>query len=281
MIDPDALLLVINRIDAELIARASPVIVGLCGAQGSGKTTWARAIASHYRQRGVRTGVLSIDDLYLTKRERLALAADVHPLLATRGPPGTHDIELGKRVFTDIRAGRTAILPRFDKALDDRCPESLWDISPAGSRLLIFEGWCVGAVPQSDDALVTPVNALEGIEDPAGIWRRYCNDALSGDYQALFAGIDLMLLLKAPSFKTVLSWRTQQEHEIRKATLGGMTDAAIIRFIDHYERLTRHILAEMPDRADMTLSLDTSRRVEGIRRKQLARRKAQLSRTPI
>ncbi len=37
-----------------------------------------------------------------------------------------------------------------------------------------------------------------------------------------------------------------------------MDEAAIARFIAHYERVTRHILAEMPARADHLISLDAA-----------------------
>ncbi len=42
------------------------------------------------------------------------------------------------------------------------------------------------------------------------------NDALGGEYQRLFAKIDFLVLLAAPSFDVVLKWRTQQEHELRE-----------------------------------------------------------------
>jgi len=108
------------------------------------------------------------------------------------------------------------------------------------------------------------VNALEASEDADGRWRRYVNDALSGEYQRLFAPIDFLVLLAAPSFDVVARWRTEQERELRAARPAGaavMTDQQIDRFIQHYERLTRHILDEMPSRADLVLRLDENRRV--------------------
>ncbi|MYJ73656.1 MAG: hypothetical protein F4089_00575, partial [Gammaproteobacteria bacterium] len=65
---------------------------GLGGGQGAGKSTLGRLIAQAGSMLGIRIEVLSIDDFYLTKEQRLQLAEDVHPLLATRGPPGTHDV---------------------------------------------------------------------------------------------------------------------------------------------------------------------------------------------
>jgi D-glycerate 3-kinase len=127
---------------------------------------------------------------------------------------------------------------------------------------VIFEGWCVGARPQRAQDLVDPVNRLEADEDPDGRWRRFVNDALGGTYQQLFDCIDMLVLMAAPDWETVLGWRIQQEHELRAANPDGnalMDDNAVVRFVSHYERLTRHILAEMPERADLVLQLNAAR----------------------
>lgn len=242
--------------------RRKPFVLGLCGAQGSGKSTLARAVETSCENQSLRCAVLSIDDLYLTRGEREELARTVHPLLATRGPPGTHDVTLGQEVIAALEAGRPCALPRFDKASDDRFPETQWPYAPEGCDVLIFEGWCVGARPQAPEDLADPVNALEAIEDPDGIWRSYVNAALGGAYQDLFARIDFLVLLAAPGFEVVEQWRLQQEEDLARA--GGpsshvMNAADIARFIQHYERLTRYILTEMPSRADLVVRLDTSR----------------------
>lgn len=231
-------------------------VVGLCGAQGSGKSTLAAAVAREMTALGVPTAVISIDDIYLTPAQREVLARDVHPLLRTRGVPGTHDVALGLSVFDALDRGEATRLPRFDKALDDRLPQALWPRAPAGCRLLLFEGWCVGARPQPEHILARPVNALEANEDRQGVWRRYVNGVLAGAYQRLFARIDALVLLAAPGFDVVLDWRREQE-----AALGrrAMDEAALTRFVAHYERLTRHILAEMPARADLVIELDRLR----------------------
>lgn len=242
------------------------LVVGLCGAQGSGKSTLATALKRDLDKDGVRTAVLSLDDLYLTLAEREALAASVHPLLRTRGVPGTHDVPLGLNVLAALDRGEPAPLPRFDKARDDRAPPESWDAAPADIELLILEGWCVGARPQPPAALEEPVNRLEREEDPDGVWRGYANAALAGDYQRLFARIDLLVLLAAPSFDCVFGWRHQQEQELRarQDALAGMSDAELRRFIQHYERLTRHILAEMPPRADVLVELGEDRSARRI-----------------
>ncbi|WP_010544058.1 hypothetical protein [Sphingomonas elodea] len=233
------------------------MVLGLCGAQGSGKSTLAAAVA-----RAVPgTLVLSLDNLYRTRAERSDLAATVHPLFATRGVPGTHDVDLGIATLDALRAGEPVRLPRFDKAIDDRAAPAD-QVAVRAPRLVLFEGWCVGARPIDEAELVAPVNPLERDEDGQGAWRRAWNAALGGPYQALFARIDRLVLLEAPGWDAVLQWRREQEHALRASGASGpgvMDDAAVARFIQHYERLTRHILAEMPGRADLVLPLDERR----------------------
>lgn len=244
-------------------------VLGICGAQGSGKSTLARAVMRRCAGQGIAAATLSLDDLYLTRANRQALARNVHPLLATRGVPGTHDVALGLETIAALDRGEAARLPRFDKAMDDRRPLAEWDSAPPDCRLLLFEGWCVGARPQADDALRAPINRLEREEDGDGILRRYANRALGGPYQRLFSRIDTLVLLAAPSFEVVFDWRMQQEEDLRANTAGnapGLMDAAAVaRFIEHYERLTRHILAEMPERADLVIDLAEDRTPRAIR----------------
>lgn len=241
--------------------------VGICGTQASGKSTLTAVTAHLLEARGLRVAVLSLDDLYLTRAERMRLAAEVHPLFATRGAPGTHDVDLGLMVLEALKGSGEVALPSFDKASDDRRPRSLWPRLQAPVDVVLFEGWCVGAKPQPAEALADPVNALERDEDSQALWRTYANDALAGPYQHLFDRLDLFVLLQAPSFEVVLDWRREQERKLRErlAREGGdasrvMSDAQVRSFIAHYERLTRWILAEMPCRADVVVSLDADRR---------------------
>lgn len=244
-----------------------PLILGICGSQGSGKSTLARGLV---KQLGIRAAVLSLDDLYLGRVARAELARTVHPLLATRGVPLTHDVERGCAILDEVKAGRPVRLPRFDKASDEPLPEAQWQALEGPLDLLIFEGWCVGAAAQDERELAAPVNGLERDEDAGGRWRRAVNAALAGPYQALFARLDRLVLLAAPGFEVVRCWRTQQEAQLREALAAAgrdpalaMTDAQIARFVQHYERITRAILREMPGRADLTLRLDPGRHVTG------------------
>ena len=245
-------------------ARGRMAVLGIAGAQGSGKSTLARALKQRMDEAGVASALLSIDDLYLSHAARAALAQTVHPLLRTRGVPGTHDVALGLDLIAALERGDAVPLPRFDKGADDRLPADQWDRAPAGTRLLLLEGWCVGARPQPEEALAAPVNALERQEDADGRWRRFVNAALAGSYQALFARIDRIAFLAAPDFDVVARWRGDQEAPLRAAGR-GMDEAALARFIQHYERITRHMLADMPARADMLIQLDAERQVVAVR----------------
>ena len=262
--DPAVVSAVFDLIGPKLEAQGSGlVVVGICGAQGSGKSTLAKAILQECGEQGIAAASLSIDDLYLTKAERERLGRDVHPLLRTRGVPGTHDVALGLDVVSQLDRGVPVALPRFEKARDDRAPQGDWPAAPSACRVLVFEGWCVGSRPEADDALQQPVNALEEMEDPDGVWRRYANECLAGDYQRLFARIDALVLLAAPGFDVVFDWRMQQEEDLRQSVSERASDvmdaAGVARFIRHYERLTRHILSEMPDRADLVVRLARDR----------------------
>ena len=241
--------------------RATPLIVGLTGGQGSGKSTLAAQMPKALADLGLHAAVLSLDDLYLTKAERQRLAREVHPLLATRGVPGTHDVALGVELLASLAEARETLNPRFDKASDDRLPPSEWARFDGPADVVVFEGWCFGARPQPPQALAAPVNDLERTRDPDGVWRRYANDALAGPYRALFDPIGFQALLLAPSFEVVLGWRTQQEHALIARGGAGQTDAELAVFVQHYERLTRWIAAEMPGRADVVARLDVGREV--------------------
>ena len=119
----------------------------------------------------------------------------------------------------------------------------------------------MGARPQRADELEAPVNTLERLEDPSGDWRWYVNRELGGHYQALFAELDLLVMLRAPDFDRVYAWREEQEARLR-ATGGGpevMTPEAVRRFVMHFERLTRFMSEEMPGRADAVVYLGEDR----------------------
>ena len=239
----------------------TPLIVGINGAQGSGKSTLCKFLEVLMIEHNQRAITVSLDDLYLTRAERQELAKFDHPLFATRGVPGTHDVALGETILDALKDRRPATLPRFDKAADDRAPQGVTVEPPID--VILFEGWCVGAVPQPAAALRAPINRLEAEEDPDGTWRREVNRRLATDYAELFARIDLLVMLKVDSFEAVRANRRLQEEKLARAHPEGaalMDDAALGRFLMHYERLTRWMLEEMPSRADIVLPIGPDQR---------------------
>jgi len=245
----------------------APLVVGICGPQDSGKSTLAALVARLLTARGLAVATLSIDDLYRTKAERARLAREVHPLLATRGVPGTHDPALGLAVLQALGRPETTALPRFDKAADDRAPETSWPRVEGPVDVVLLEGWCVGARPQPAARLAAPVNALERDEDPNGVWRGFANAALAAPYATLFARVARLVLLTAPAFAVIRAWRGQQEARLRARLAAegrdpalAMDEAALDRFVAHYERLTRWIAEDLPGAADVVIPLDGDRR---------------------
>ena len=242
-----------------------PLVVGVNAAQGSGKSTLCRFLEALLAERGLRAITLSLDDLYLTRAERLALAREEHPLFATRGVPGTHDVALGETILDALRKGRMTTLPRFDKAADDRAPDGRPIEGPVDA--ILFEGWCVGAAPQPAAAMRDPVNRLEAEEDADGAWRREVNRRLATGYAELFGRIDLLVMLKVDDFEAVRANRRLQEQKLAASRPGGaaiMDDAALSRFLMYYERLTQWMLREMPERADVLIEIGPDQRPKPI-----------------
>ena len=190
----------------------TPLIVGLCGTQASGKSTAFAQVAEHFSAKGLKVGVLSFDDLYLGRTVRAGLAEQVHPLFATRGPPGTHDTAIGIATLDAVKAGRSVMLPRFDKRADEPLSSREWPLLDGPCDLLLFEGWCVGAKPVPSDLIAQPVNNLERDDDPDSVWRSYWNAHLAGETAELFARIARLAYLRPPSFDVVHKWRCEQEH---------------------------------------------------------------------
>lgn len=244
--------------------RRCPLVVGLSGLQGSGKSTLAGQLAASLARRKVTVQVLSLDDFYLPKAARKRLAASVHPLLATRGVPGTHDLPLLEDALARLGSdtGLPLRLPVFDKGLDDRLPRAQWRTVSALPQLIVLEGWCVGLPPGGTGP---PLNPLEEHEDPDGRWRRFIEAQLAGPYARLWSRLHRLVVLQAPGWEVVTRWRDQAEQARRMAGAPAALDAAALaRFLMHYERLSRRALATLPAKAQLVLELDAHRRIRRV-----------------
>jgi len=253
------------------------ILVGINGAQGSGKSTLSALLNALINQTTqLRSIAISLDDFYLTKAQRVELSLDQHPLFKTRGVPGTHDIQLLTNTIESLKGGLSCIIPRFDKACDDRSPEVHSQEVEHAIDVIILEGWCVGTPAQSELELTKPVNSLEAQEDFYAKWRRYANDQLAGPYKRAFEHIDFMVMLRAPSFDTVFRWRCEQEQKLRERAAQsseitnhsknsqtiGMSNSQIQRFIQHYQRITEHGLNNLAPHCDVVFELDADRNIQ-------------------
>jgi D-glycerate 3-kinase len=248
--------------------RALPRLIGLSGLQGSGKSTLAAQLVEQARIAGIEALALSIDDFYFGRAARLRLARDVHPLLATRGVPGTHDIGLLLQTLAALQtasAEAPARVPRFDKGRDTRLPPSLWRRVARAPHLIILEGWCVGVPAQSATALRRPLNRLEREEDRDARWRGWVNMQLARHYAPLWQRLDRLVMLQAPDYAIVTRWRDEQERVLRaRAAPRAMSPTALRRFLMYYERLSRQALRTLPAIADLRVVLDSKRRVRRL-----------------
>jgi len=248
--------------------KAGPLLLGINGAQGTGKSTLAALLTKLLASEGFVVANLSIDDFYLSKAAREELAQSAHPLFTSRGVPGTHDTELLGNKIQELRTAgeqQCVAIPRFDKASDDCCPEADWPTLRGPVDFIILEGWFIGLRPQDEAELVPAVNTLEENEDSQGSWRRQVNAALAADYQEVFSKLDSLLMLRAPSFDQVYEWRKVQEDKLGARSAPGasgiMDNDSLVRFIQHFERLTRHCLSTLPEQADRVFVLDAGHRV--------------------
>ena len=244
------------------------LLVGVSGCQGSGKTTLASLLVLLLHELlGLKGVNLSIDDFYLTHAERQQLARRVHPLLATRGVPGTHDVKLALDTIAALRKPGLVPIPRFNKAVDDRMPQAEWPLVRAPVDVIVLEGWCLAIGPQTHAQLEQAINALEAQEDSEGAWRRYVNERIAGEYTQLYDMVDYLVMLKAPDFAKVFEWRQNQEDKLAAINAGQesriMNREQLRRFIQHYERITRHGLDTLPRKADVVFQLTGEQTIAG------------------
>ncbi len=244
------------------------LLVGVSGCQGSGKTTLASLLVLLLRELlGLKGINLSIDDFYLTHAERQNLSRTVHPLLATRGVPGTHDVQLALDTIGALRKPGSVAIPRFNKAIDDRAPQNEWPKVQAPVDVIVLEGWCLAVGPQTHAQLDQAINSLEEQEDSEGAWRRYVNDRIGVEYAQLYDMIDYLVMLKAPDFAKVFEWRQNQEDKLAAKSAGQgtrlMNREQLRRFIQHYERITRHGLETLPLKADVVFQLTGEQTIAG------------------
>lgn len=258
----------VEQLSTHQTGAGKPLVVGIHGCQGSGKSTLATFLKIALQHSDLSVVVVSLDDVYLTKAQRITLSQTIHPLLLTRGVPGTHDIELAMNVINGLSNSNssTVAIPRFDKAKDDRLPSTHWDTVRTPIDVIILEGWCLGVPPQDETQLTSPVNELEAQLDTDGTWRKYVNHTLQKDYPVLFNCVDQWVMLQAPSFDCVYQWRLEQEQKLAASYTGKnghqiMSEEQVWHFIQHYQRLTEHGLRTLPTKVHHLFQLNEQRQI--------------------
>jgi D-glycerate 3-kinase len=248
-----ALDVLLPKIKEQRKASSKPIVLGITGLQGSGKSTWASKVVEILTsEHQLTTITVSLDDFYKT-HDGLTTQRDQDPkngLYRVRGQPGTHDEQLAARFFKDLEAysGEGELkIPSFDKSQfsgeGDRAPESEWHSVSLKPDVVVFEGWCVGFQPLPDSAIEEkyshavagnlPINTpaqhqLSHLLEVNDNLRRYC-DAFMGPQH-----FDFFIHIDTSDLHNVYIWRLEQEHKMIAAKGSGMSDEQVRAFIDGY-----------------------------------------------
>eukprot|EP00633_Aureoumbra_lagunensis_P010294 CAMPEP_0197306582 /NCGR_PEP_ID=MMETSP0891-20130614/3584_1 /TAXON_ID=44058 ORGANISM="Aureoumbra lagunensis, Strain CCMP1510" /NCGR_SAMPLE_ID=MMETSP0891 /ASSEMBLY_ACC=CAM_ASM_000534 /LENGTH=294 /DNA_ID=CAMNT_0042789011 /DNA_START=295 /DNA_END=1182 /DNA_ORIENTATION=- len=210
------------------------LVVGLQCPQGGGKTTMCQVLEGLFAAEGKHCSVISIDDFYLPHKELEKVAArhSTNPLLAGRGPPGTHDATLMRSTIMALCSHQGVVaLPRYDKTAHDgsgdRRPVDQWPKVQAPVDIIILEGWCLGFLPQ------------ENIDDPH---LRTINQFLRTDLAPIYGLFDSFITLTVDDPAVVYDWREQAEAKSRAEGLGAMSKSQVRAFVDRYMPLYKQYL---------------------------------------
>ena len=247
-----------------------PYFVGLAGGQGTGKTTISsliKIILTKYFKLNVFR--ISIDDFYQTRKERINLSKRIHPMLLTRGVPGTHDIDMMLNFFRKVKSKKfnRLKLPTFNKAIDDRFNKKRWYNLKKRPDVIIFEGWCVGAKSEKNITLKKTINSLEKVKDQKQIWRKYVNHQLKSNYKKLYSQLNCLIFLKAKNFSLLQKWRLKQERKLWiknkvKSNLKIMSKGDVLNFMQTYQRITQNMFRNMPKYATIIFNLNANHQIK-------------------
>ena len=252
-----------------------PYFVGLAGGQGTGKTTISSLIKiiliKYFKLKVFR---ISIDDFYKTRKERLSLSNRIHPMLLTRGVPGTHDIKMMLNFFRKVKSKKfkKLKLPTFNKAIDDRYKKKYWYNLNDKPDVIIFEGWCVGAKSEKNNSLKKTINSMEKAKDQKQIWRKYVNQQLKSEYKNLYSQLNCLIYLKAKNFSLLQKWRLKQERKLwlnskRNSNLKIMNKEDVINFMQTYQRITQNMFRYMPKYASIIFNLNSNHQIKSAQYK--------------
>lgn len=212
-----------------------PLIQGIVGTQGTGKSTLGAVLTSILGHLGYTALSFSLDDLYKTHSERQHLQQR-DPRLLWRGPPGTHDIQLGLQVLEQLRNSNRSdpiSIPRFDKSAQGGAGDRAAPEVVEGVEIVLFEGWFVGVRPIDPAAFATAPPPILTLAD-----RTFAADmnAQLRNYLPLWERLDHLILLHLLDYPLSQQWRRQAEHQAIAAGKSGMSDAEIDQFVQYFWR---------------------------------------------
>jgi len=234
---------------------AAPFVFGISGGQGAGKSTLCRALTDYLEQRQIRAVTLGLDDFYLPASARDTLARQIHPLCATRGVPGTHDIDMMKHTLAALQAASpddTITISAFSKSHDERLPREKWTRFTGRPDVILLEGWCVGG----RDSFISPQpqTQWETQNDPHGVWKTWTHKQAAA-YAELWDACQGLLLIRQQDFDAVIDnrWRQEQDNAAESGVWQFASRAEVAAFCAHYESWTVGIWQNLPQYADFVI----------------------------
>lgn len=221
------------QLDATKNMLGRTFVQGILGGQGTGKSTLASILKLILSQLGHSVAILSIDDLYLTYTERQQLQQQDSRLI-WRGPPGTHDVNLGLQVVDrclQSDCSQPILMPRFDKSAfegagDRTTPEAIEKVD-----ILLFEGWFVGVQPIDLEVFENPPEPIITSEDRQ--FARDNNRRLKA-YLPLWEKLDSLIVLNPVDYRLSQQWRKEAEQKMKQQGKTGMSDVEIDRFVEYF-----------------------------------------------
>jgi len=236
-----------------------PLVQGILGGQGSGKTTLCSVLLVILNHLGYPAVSFSLDDLYKTHAERQLLQQQ-DPRFRWRGPPGTHDVELGIQTLERLRHpnGEPVAIPRFDKSAYGGSGDRTQPEWVTGVEIVLFEGWFVGVCPVDPAVLAAAPSPINTESDRA--FALETNEQLK-EYLPLWKLLDQLLILWPQDYRLSQQWRQQAEQEAVAAGKSGMSNAEIAQFVNYFwqalhpELLIRPLLQD-PQQVDLVVEID-------------------------
>ena len=237
----------------------------VAGSQGSGKSTLSKLIKLYLEKfYSKNVIIISMDDFYLSKKQRTQLSKNIHPLFLTRGVPGTHDLELmNKKIKQILNKEFPIYLPVFDKVSDTR-KRTYKKVLKAD--VIIFEGWCAGAQPVNQNYLQKNFNNLEKYKDKNFIWRNSYNKYLN-DYKKIFSQFNYFIYFQFNQWSHVLDWKYKQELELRDKKKDLALKKYLKEFIQYYEKVSKWMHLKVPKYCNILIKLDAHQKIKSIKLK--------------